>query len=94
MADRRPDIEDNGRAKRQKGNGADMDPKANSYLAHMYDEQEGYSNSYGSGRKSKNNLLAGFMKHETTVEQAKVTENRPYNSYNRLELSKRPLTRL
>lgn len=94
MADRRPVVEENGRAKRKKRNGADMDLKVHSCLSHMYDEQEGYLNGYGSDRKLKNNLLASLTRQETTAEQAKVAENRSYNPFNGLEWSKWSLTRL
>lgn len=66
-------------------NGADIGPKANPYLVHMYHEPKGYSDGYASGRKSKNNLLAGLTRHETTAEHAKVAEDRPYNPLNELE---------
>ena len=63
---------DNGRAKRQKTNGSDMNPKTNPYLAHMYEEDESQSN----GAVNKDNLLAGLTRHQTTAEQAKVAEDR------------------
>ena len=87
MADRRPlsDAE-NGRAKRQKTNG-DMNPKTNPYLAHMYDEDDGYSSS--SSGVNKDQLLAGLTRHATTAEQAKVAEDGPYNPFTGRQFSKR-----
>jgi hypothetical protein len=95
MADRRPaGNEENGRAKRQKTNGGDMDPKANPYLAHMYDDQDegggGYSNGGYNGRKD--DLLSGFTRHQTTAEQAKVAEDGPYNPFTGQQFSKRYLS--
>jgi pre-mRNA-splicing factor ATP-dependent RNA helicase DHX15/PRP43 len=94
MADRRhADDEENGRAKRQKTTGSDMNPKANPYLAHMYDDQGqddgGYSNGY-NGRKD--DLLQGLTRHETTAEQAKVAEDGPYNPFTGEKFSKRYLS--
>ncbi|TID21853.1 pre-mRNA-splicing factor ATP-dependent RNA helicase PRP43 [Venturia nashicola] len=45
MADRRPDSYEEGSRKRKKPNGADMDPKANPYLAHMYQDDDDNSNN-------------------------------------------------
>jgi len=93
MAERRHDNEDNGRAKRQKTNGADMDPKANPYLAHMYEEDQGSTYSNGGGRAvNKDNLLAGLTRHATTAEQAKVAEDGPHNPFTGREFSKRYLS--
>jgi pre-mRNA-splicing factor ATP-dependent RNA helicase DHX15/PRP43 len=89
MADRRPDTDDTGRAKRQKTNGADMDPKANPYLAHMYDDDAGYSNGYSGGKKSTNNAFAGLTRHQTTAAQANAVEDGPSNPFTGRELSKR-----
>lgn len=84
MADRRPNSEEeSGRAKRQKTNG-EMNPKANPYLAHMYDDQDGYSNGVNKAK-----LLAGLTRHETTAEQAKVAEDGPYNPFTGQQFSKR-----
>jgi pre-mRNA-splicing factor ATP-dependent RNA helicase DHX15/PRP43 len=89
MADRRLDIEENGRAKRQKtSNGTDMNPKANPYLAHMYDEDDGYSSGYSS-KKSTGNLLSGLTRHNTTAEQANAAEDGPNNPFTGRPLSKR-----
>ena len=47
---RRTDFEEGGRAKRQKTNGANLDPRANPYLAHHYeDEANGNGTSNGDG---------------------------------------------
>lgn len=97
MADRRPDNDDsNPRSKRQKTNGAEMDPSKNPYLAHHYDEENGYSNGYGHGYSSNNNnsasktnFFGGLTRHNTTAEQAKALENGPNNPFTGKPLSKR-----
>ena len=97
MADRRPDGEDRFRAKRQKTSvAADMDPKANPYLAHMYEEpaNQGYSNGYGSPRSrmngtQKNSTLSKFERHSSTSAMAKGAEDGPNNPYNGQPLSSR-----
>lgn len=96
MADRRPDAEDQYRAKRQKtSSSTDMDPKANPYLAHMYEEpsSEGYSNGYGSPKNrlngsQHNSALAKFQRHNTTSEMAKKAEDGPNHAFNGKPLSK------
>jgi pre-mRNA-splicing factor ATP-dependent RNA helicase DHX15/PRP43 len=96
MADRRSETEDTGRAKRQKTNGADMNPKTNPYLAHMYDDEQdnGYSNGkgnngYGRSSVNKSDLLGGLTRHETTAEQALAAEDGPHNPFTGREFSKR-----
>ncbi|KAK3074023.1 DEAH-box ATP-dependent RNA helicase prp43, partial [Coniosporium uncinatum] len=93
MADRRPDDNDDGnsRAKRQK---VDMDPRANPYLAHQYDEQEsngygnGYSNGVGLGGKGKQSgALSTFTRHKTTSAQAAEAEDGPLNPFTGKNLS-------
>ncbi|MCJ1343521.1 DEAH-box ATP-dependent RNA helicase prp43 [Peltigera leucophlebia] len=91
MADRRPVVEEP-RFKRQKTN--DMDPKANPYLAHMYEdstENSSYSNGYerpikgnGTGKKS---MLTKFKRHDTTAAMAKEAENGPNNPFTGKPLS-------
>ena len=67
-----------------------MDPKANPYLAHMYD---GSSNGY-----SKSNGYAGygpfsqFRRHATTAEQAKAVEDGDVNPFTGAPFSKRYLS--
>lgn len=96
MADRRPDNDDsNSRSKRQKTNGAEMDPSKNPYLAHHYEEEDSYSNGYSHGYSknnnsaSKNNLFAGLTRHETTAAQAMTLEDGPNNPFTGKPLSKR-----
>lgn len=64
-----------------------MDPKANPYLAHMYDDT-----ANGNGSVNKDNLLAGLTRHQTTAEQAKVAEDGPYNPFTGRQFSKRYLS--
>ena len=97
MADRRPDIGDQYRAKRQKtSTTAEMDPKANPYLAHMYEEnpnENGYSNGYGGGKSRTNGTsqgvtLAKFPRHSTTAKMARTAEDGPNNPFSGQPLSK------
>ena len=95
MADRRIDGEDQSRVKRQKTSStADMDPKANPYLAHMYEEpsNQGYSNGYGSPRGRTNGAqqsssLSHFQRHQSTSGMAKKAENGPNNPFTGQPLS-------
>lgn len=89
--DRRPDGEDGSRAKRQKTAAADMDPKANPYLAHMYQDEAPASNAYGNGYPSssrqKTSALAKFKRHASTSPQAKAAEDGPNNPFTGQPLS-------
>lgn len=91
MADRRPDPHEQGSRKRQKPNGADMDPKANPYLAHMY-QDDGYSsnNGYSNGRSSNSggSILDTFTRHQTTAALAQSAEDGPNNAFTGKPLSK------
>lgn len=95
MPDQRQNGEDQSRAKRQKtSSGADMDPKANPYLAHMYEESsnQGYSNGYGSSKSKSNGVqqnsaLSNFQRHSTTSVMAKKAEDGPNNPLNGQPLS-------
>lgn len=92
MAERRPDGDDSSsRSKRQKTNGKDLNPEANPYLAHMYEDQNGYgsSNNGYSSMKPRTNLFASLTRHSTTAEQARVAEDGPDNPFNGRPLSKR-----
>lgn len=81
MADRRPNGTES-RAKRQKTD-AEMDPKANPYLAHMYED-----NNYSNG-SSASTGLAKLVRHKTTCQDAKVAEDGPSNPFTGNQLSKR-----
>ena len=95
MADRRSDGDDQYRAKRQKtSSSAEMDPKANPYLAHMYEDASngGYSNGYGSPKDRTNGAqqsspLSKFQRHSTTSDMAKKAEDGPNNAFNGQALS-------
>lgn len=82
MADRRPEDPEMSRAKRPRTD--DMDPKANPYLAHMYEEE---SNGYGSNGVGSG--LSKFKRHQTTAAQAHEAENGPANPFNEKPLSER-----
>ena len=100
MATRKPDTEeDQYRAKRQKtSTAAEMDPKSNPYLAHMYEgaaEENGYANGYGNGASrnrmngtQSNSAFAKFQRHSTTADMAKNLEDGPTNAFNGQPLSK------
>jgi pre-mRNA-splicing factor ATP-dependent RNA helicase DHX15/PRP43 len=100
MADRRPESNEDGfRAKRPKTNGADMDPKVNPYLAHMYQDDgdsigysssSGYSNGYSNSRSSNGaaSILNTFARHQTTAAQAHSAEDGPNNAFTNKPLSK------
>ncbi|OJD37919.1 pre-mrna-splicing factor atp-dependent rna helicase prp43 [Diplodia corticola] len=83
MADRRPDGAES-RAKRQK-TAAELDPKANPYLAHMYDGgSNGAANGFDSG-----SALSKFRRHKTTCEDAQQAEDGPNNPFTGQPLSKK-----
>lgn len=91
MADRRPPVEEP-RFKRQKTN--DMDPKANPYLAHMYEdsvESSSYSNGYEQPIRSNGTgkipMLTKFIRHDTTAAMAKEAEDGPNNPFSGKPLS-------
>jgi len=102
MAHRRPDAEEILPFKRQKTSAADMNPKANPYLAHMYEDDaddnsysNGYANGYsnGYGRTSRANGTSGgsglpsFPRHATTADMAKKVEDGPNNPFSGKPLS-------
>ncbi|KAL0260930.1 DEAH-box ATP-dependent RNA helicase prp43 [Diplodia seriata] len=80
MADRRPDGAES-RAKRQK-TAAEMDPKANPYLAHMYEAD-------GSNGSANGSALSKFRRHKTTCEDAQKAEDGPNNPFTGQPLSKK-----
>lgn len=91
MADRRPPVEEP-RFKRQKTN--DMDPKANPYLAHMYEDsvesssyRNGYEQPIRSNGTGKISMLTKFVRHDTTAAMAKEAEDGPNNPFSGKPLS-------
>ncbi|KAF2135944.1 uncharacterized protein K452DRAFT_303153 [Aplosporella prunicola CBS 121167] len=82
MAERRPDSGDS-RAKRQKTSAADMDPKNNPYLAHMYADEG--SNGYAS----KNSGLSHITRHKSTAKDAAKAEDGPNNPFTGAPLSQK-----
>lgn len=99
MADRRPELEDSGRKKRQKTSASspELDPKANPYLAHMYEdppEEDDYQNEYIKPMKRNNGVgggasaLSNFPRHATDAAMAKKVEDGPNNPFNGKPLSK------
>lgn len=97
MADRRSEAQGESRAKRIKVTPTDMDPKANPYLAHMYNDaaNDGYNDGYGSGYgahskgfgSQKGSALSKFQRHATTSDMAKKAEDGPNNAFNSNSLS-------
>ncbi|GAD97116.1 pre-mRNA-splicing factor ATP-dependent RNA helicase PRP43 [Paecilomyces variotii No. 5] len=79
MVDRRPDGEGS-RAKRQKTEKEDMDPRNNPYLAHMYaDESNGNAQDGAADSKGP---FAKFKRHQTTAEMAQKAEDGETNPFN------------
>ena len=76
MADRNFDSDGGSRAKRQKTSKPDMDPRANPYLAHMYEPADGDAN--GAGDKG----LKKLKRHQTTAADAKKLEDGEINPFN------------
>ncbi|KAL1967927.1 hypothetical protein VTN77DRAFT_2344 [Rasamsonia byssochlamydoides] len=72
MVDRRPDADDGSRAKRQKMDKAETDPRANPYLAHLYPEQNGVPDK---------GPLAKFTRHQTTAAMARKAEEGDINPF-------------
>ena len=96
MANRRPETDDHPSFKRQKTSSSpDMDPRANPYLAHMYEEEvneNGYTNGYGVGKNrtagfSQGTGLLKFQRHATTTAMANKAEDGPSNAFNGKPLS-------
>ena len=84
MVDRRSDPEDGSRAKRQKMNKTETDPKDNPYLAHMYADEtsNGDSHSWDDGMLEKNPAFAKLKRHRTTAALAKDVEDSEINPFN------------
>ena len=95
MAIRRPELDDETRAKRQKTSG-EMDPSQNPYLAHMYENESttsnGYAGSYDSGYNSNNSPhgfgMSGLPRHKSTTAQAQKSEDGPNNPFTGQPLSR------
>ena len=69
MVDRRSDLEDGSRAKRQKMSKPLVDPRDNPYLAHMFADE------VSEGNPAFNKL----KRHETTAAMAKSVEDGDVN---------------
>jgi pre-mRNA-splicing factor ATP-dependent RNA helicase DHX15/PRP43 len=72
MDDRRPEIENGLRVKRQKMEKEEMNPRNNPYLAHMYPEKNGVSG---------NGPFAKFVRHQTTAALAQQVEDNDINPF-------------
>lgn len=68
-----------------------MDPKANPYLAHMYQDDapssNGYANGYSSNSRKKTSALAKFSRHASTSALAQAAEDGPNNPFTGQQLS-------
>jgi pre-mRNA-splicing factor ATP-dependent RNA helicase DHX15/PRP43 len=85
MADRRPENGDGARVKRQKM--ADLDPRDNPYLAHMYDNDSASANGYHEPQHwvddpPNSPMLANFKRHKTTAAMAREAEDSKFNPFN------------
>ncbi|KAI9054460.1 hypothetical protein LZ554_001622 [Drepanopeziza brunnea f. sp. 'monogermtubi'] len=85
MTDRRPDQQEMSKSKRVKTDG--LDPRANPYLAHNYEEESFYSAHDGNGNGARTGL-SDFKRHATTAVQAHTAEDGPNNPFNNAPLSK------
>jgi pre-mRNA-splicing factor ATP-dependent RNA helicase DHX15/PRP43 len=88
MASKRAYGEDEYQSKRQKMNGSSSDPAANPYLAHHYEQDDGYSNGYGNGKSGSNDALSRISRHQSTDVQARAAEDGPANPFTGRQLSK------
>lgn len=75
MGEKHPDTPDGSRAKRQKKDNAEMDPRDNPYLSHMYPEKNGNGSS-------DNGAFANFTRHQTTAALAQTAEDGDLNPFN------------
>ncbi|KAI9732377.1 MAG: DEAH-box ATP-dependent RNA helicase prp43 [Cirrosporium novae-zelandiae] len=93
MADRRPEPDGDSRGAKRQKTAANMDPKTNPYLAHMYDTSaDDNSNGFSTPKNKINGLqsaspLEKFKRHDTTASMAKKAEDGPGNPFNGQPLS-------
>ncbi|GCB22037.1 pre-mRNA-splicing factor ATP-dependent RNA helicase PRP43 [Aspergillus awamori] len=80
MVDRRSDSENGSRAKRQKMDKSETDPKDNPYLAHMY--ADGNSNTGTDGTTDLHPAFGKMKRHQTTAAMAKKVEDGDINPFN------------
>ncbi|RAL00937.1 DEAH-box ATP-dependent RNA helicase PRP43 [Aspergillus ibericus CBS 121593] len=79
MVDRRSDSDNGSRAKRQKMDKSETDPKDNPYLAHMY---ENNSNSWTDGATDLHPAFGKIKRHQTTAAIAQKVEDGDTNPFN------------
>jgi len=84
MVDRRADIEDGSRVKRQKTDKdkTEIDPRDNPYLAHMFPDEasNGSSQTWTDGAWD-NGPFAKFKRHQTTAAMARKVEEGEINPF-------------
>ena len=70
-------------------NGASLNPEANPYLAHMYenDASNGYSNGYDARSARQSGPLSAMKRHQTTSKLARAAEDGPFNPFTGSQLS-------
>lgn len=90
MVDRRPDLENGSRVKRQKIDMPLSDPKDNPYLAHMYATETNNGIAYGASDKAS--LFANIKRHKTTAAQARQLEDGESNPFTGQPFSNRYLS--
>lgn len=83
MVDRNSDSEGASRAKRQKMTKADVDPRDNPYLAHMYEPQD--SSQWTDGAVDK--AFRKMKRRQTTAAEAKRVEDGGINPFSRQPFS-------
>lgn len=70
---------------------SELDPKANPYLAHHYEEpvSNGYSNGYRNNGNSSGGkgTLGNFERHKVTSAGCMTAEDGPQNPFNSKQLS-------
>ncbi|PYI11176.1 pre-mRNA splicing factor ATP-dependent RNA helicase PRP43 [Aspergillus sclerotiicarbonarius CBS 121057] len=79
MVDRRSDSDNSSRAKRQKMDKPETDPKDNPYLAHMYEDN---SNSWTDGATDLHPAFGKIKRHQTTAASAQKVEDGDINPFN------------
>lgn len=88
MATKRSTSDDDHVTKRQKMDGVGLDPKANPYLAHHYEDNE-YSNGFGSSDNGHSGGLSHIERHKSSARQAQKAEDGPLNPFTGRQLSDR-----
>ncbi|KAL2002397.1 hypothetical protein VTN02DRAFT_6863 [Thermoascus thermophilus] len=81
MVEKRIDTEAGSRVKRQKTEKAEIDPRDNPYLAHMFPEETASSQKWTDGAW-EGSPFAKFKRHQTTAAMAREAEDGELNPFN------------